>query len=159
MPIIYELDNNGYYTGNLLIISDEDGCPPPFVRCPVSPEPSEGQYAKYVGGWWEYTDVPSSEVLEPLPAEIAMHKVRKALKRLGPLGVVAPEDYETDSWWYYVMAVIATLPARQKDEILDELNTAPNMVLAGASTLMIANAIGMSPAQLEEVGRLALTLT
>lgn len=158
MPVIYEIDSNGYFTGTQREIAMEEGCPPPFVRADA-PEIPEGMFAVFKEGWWEYTDVPPSEVLEFLPAEIAMHKVRKALKRLGPLGVVAPEDYETDSWWYYVMTVIATLPARQKDEILDELNTAPNMVLAGASTLMIANAIGMSPAQLEEVGRLALTLT
>lgn len=97
--------------------------------------------------------------LAALPPEIAMNKVRKALKRLGPGGDVAPEDYPTDSWWALVMAVVETLPERQRDEILDDLNTAPNMVLNGASTQMIKAAIGMSDAQFDAVGRLALTLS
>ena len=87
-----------------------------------------------------------------------MHKVRKALKQLGPAGAITPETYE-DSWWMLVLGVIDGLENPiQRDNILDELNTAPNMVLAGASTLMIAAAIGMSQEQLEAVARLALTL-
>ena len=93
-----------------------------------------------------------------LPPEIQMHKVRKALKQLGPAGAISPETYD-QSWWSLVMAVINGLENPiQRDSILDELNTAPNMVLAGASTQMIATTVGMSPEQLEAVARLALTL-
>jgi hypothetical protein len=95
---------------------------------------------------------------EPLPPEIPMHKARKALKQLGPHGAVTPETYGA-SWWIKVTALIGGLENPiQRDSILDELNTAPNMVLAGASTQMVKAAVGMTDDDLEIVARLALTL-
>lgn len=94
----------------------------------------------------------------PLPHEIPMHKARKALKQLGPNGAITPQTYG-ESWWMRVLATISTLENPiQRDSILDELDTAPNMVLAGASTEMIRLAIGMTDEQLEDVARLALDL-
>lgn len=118
----------------------------------------ESDTAKRFDLWDGETFTTPPPAPEPLPAEIPMHKARKALKQLGPDGEVTPETY-ANSWWSLVMGVIDGLENPiQRDCILDELNTAPNMVLAGASTLMIAAAIGMSAEQLEAVARLALTL-
>lgn len=90
----------------------------------------------------------------PLPIEIPMHKARKALRIMGPLG----EDDPT-KWWPQVMAAIEAIPNEiSRGCIMDELDTAPNLVLAGDSTTMVRAAIGMTDEQLEMVARKALTL-
>lgn len=94
---------------------------------------------------------------DELPDEIPMHKARKALRMLGPAGQVFDQD--DTSWFEMVEQVIDNIPDKVlKGSVQDELDTAPNMVLASDTTLMIRAAIGMSEAQLEEVARLALTL-
>lgn len=81
----------------------------------------------------------------PLPAEIPMWKARKALRITG--------------WWEPLMAAIAAVENPiSRGCIEDELATAPNLVLAGETTIAMKNAMGMSDAELEAVARLALTL-
>lgn len=103
-------------------------------------------------GWEAVPDPPPG-----LPAEIPMHKARKALRMLGPDGPVVDQD--DPSWWELLQAVISGIPDKvQRGALVDELDTAPNMVLAGTNTQMIRTAIGMSQEQLEDVATLALTL-
>lgn len=92
--------------------------------------------------------------LEPLPPEIPMHQARKALRIMGPLG----ED-DPNKWWPQVIAAIEAIPNEiSRGCVMDELDTAPNLVLAGASTTMVRAAIGMTDEHLEMVARKALTL-
>lgn len=92
-----------------------------------------------------------------IPDQIPMHKARKALRMLGPGGEVF--DQEDVSWMELVQLAIASVANKvQRGSIQDELDTAPNMVLSGATTQMIRAAIGMSHDQLEAVARLALSL-
>ena len=103
-------------------------------------------------GWVELTPPPPG-----LPAEIPMHKARKALRMLGPDGQVF--DQEDPSWFEMVEQAINSIPDKVlRGSALDELDTAPNMVLGGEMVQMIRVAIGMSESQLEDVARLALTL-
>lgn len=142
---------------NVVLWDGDDGWAPPGDATMIAADDAP----RGVGIGWLYDGqtftAPVAVVAEP-PAEIAMHKVRKALKQLGPDGAVTAANYDR-SWWKIALAAIDGLdnPIR-RDSIMDELNTAPNMVLAGASTQMIKAAIGMSDAQLETVARLALTL-
>lgn len=86
-----------------------------------------------------------------------MHKARKALRMLGPAGEVFDQD--DLSWFELVEQAISGIPDKVlKGSVRDELDTAPNMVLGGEMVQMIRSAIGMSQEQLEDVGRLALTL-
>ena len=102
-------------------------------------------------GWVEIPDTGA------LPDEIPMHRARKALRLLGPAGEVFDQD--DPSWFELVEAAIAAVPdKRLRGQLRDDLDTAPNLVLAGESTQMIKTAIGMSDEQLEAVARLALTL-
>lgn len=96
-----------------------------------------------------------------LPAEIAMHKARKALKQLGPDGPGETLTATTlaESWWPMIIGAIDALESDiQRGCIYDELNNAPNLVLAGNSTMLVRWAIGMSDDQLIAVAELALTL-
>ena len=103
-------------------------------------------------GWVQLPEPPPG-----LPAEIPMHKARKALRMLGPGGEVFDQD--DTSWFELVEQVIATIPNKVlRGSIQDELDTAPNLVLAGSNTQMIRGAIGMSQEQLEAVAWLALSL-
>lgn len=101
-----------------------------------------------------WVEVPDTS---PLPVEIPMHKARKALRMLGPAGEVF--DQEDVSWFEMVEAAIEAIPDKVlRGSVQDELDTAPNMVLASDTTQMIRAAIGMSEEQLEAVARLAMTL-
>lgn len=89
-----------------------------------------------------------------LPEQIPMHKARKALRIMGPEGEADP-----NKWWPQVMAAIEAIPNEiSRGCIMDELDTAPNLVLAGDSTTLVRQAIGMTDQQLEQVARKALTL-
>lgn len=95
--------------------------------------------------------------LQPLPAEIPMHKARKALRMRGPAGAV--EDQDDPSWFELVQLAIASVPNKVlRGSLQDELDTAPNMVLGSANTQMLKAGIGMSDEEFELVARLALTL-
>lgn len=81
----------------------------------------------------------------PLPAEVAMHRAKKALVIQG--------------WMDDVEAAIAAIPNDiQRRCVQIEFDTAPNMVREGATTLGIMAAIGMTPEQRDEMFALALTL-
>jgi hypothetical protein len=102
---------------------------------------------------WVMAPPPTDE----LPLEIPMHKARKAMRMLGPAGRVF--DQIDTSWMELVEQVRTNIPDKVlRGQLLDDLDTAPNMVLAGDNTMMIRNAIGMSQEQMETVARLALTL-
>jgi len=89
-----------------------------------------------------------------LPAEIPMHKAKKALAILGPAGA---ED-ET-KWLDLVEAAIDGIEnpiSRRCTQI--EFSVAPNLVLNGATTLAVMAAIGMSEEQRDTMAAFALTL-
>lgn len=89
-----------------------------------------------------------------IPPEIPMHKARKALRIMGPEG-----EGDPNKWWPMALAAIEAIPNEiSRGCVMDELDTAPNLVLAGASTTAIRQAIGMNDEQLELVARKALTL-
>lgn len=95
-----------------------------------------------------------ASLIQPLPDEIPMHQARKALRIMGPTG----ED-DPNKWWPQVIAAIEAIPNEiSRGCIMDELDTAPNLVLAGASTDLVRQAIGMTDEHLEMVARKALTL-
>lgn len=107
------------------------------------------------GMLWNGEDLTEPPLTEPpLPAEIPMHKARKALRIMGPEG-----EGDPNKWWPMVIAAIEAIPNEiSRGCIMDELDTAPNLVLAGESTALVRQAIGMDDQQLEQVARKALTL-
>lgn len=125
------------------------------------PEPDTGALIQFGSGevvcgmLWNGEVLGLPPIPEPaLPLEIPMHKARKALRIMGPLG----ED-DPDKWWPQVIAAIEAIPNEiSRGCIMDELDTAPNLVLAGDSTTLVRQAIGMTDEHLEMVARKALTL-
>ena len=134
--------------GPLMALPYQDTLPDGTILSNLAYEPA----SRALLGW-----VFVEDAVPPLPAEIPMHKARKALRMRGPGGVV---DDQTDiSWMEMVEAAIAAVPDKVlRGSIEDELDTAPNMVLGGTMVQSIKAAIGMTDEQLEEVARLALTL-
>jgi hypothetical protein len=81
----------------------------------------------------------------PLPAEIPMHKAKKALVIMGR---------EDD-----VLEAINSIENEiSRRCILHEYNSAPNLVLDGASTQLIMGLIGMDEAEKTALAELALSL-
>ena len=126
----------------------EDHMPDGTIYTNLADEPG----SRALLGWVELPPAPPG-----LPAEIPMHKARKALRMLGPAG---PVDDQTDtSWMELVELAISNIPDKVlRGSIQDEFETAPNLVLGGATTQSIKTAIGMSQDQFEAVAWLALTL-
>lgn len=81
----------------------------------------------------------------PLPAEIPMHKVKKALVIMGRMQDVRD-----------AIAAVENPISRECIEI--EFDTAPNLVLAGASTALIMSMIGMGEPEKQALAELALSL-
>ena len=132
-----------------------------WAPAPDKPAPNVGYevlWSTQTNAWIQSAlPAPPDPETGDLPAEIPMHQARKALRMRGPLGLVVQN---TDvSWFELVETAIAALPSKvQRGAIQDELDTAPNMVLAGATTQALKGAIGMSNLELDIVARLALTL-
>lgn len=80
-----------------------------------------------------------------LPSEIPMHKVKKALVIMGRM-----QDVKD--------AIAAVENPISRECIQIEFDTAPNLVLGGASTQLIMAAIGMGEPEKQAMAELALSL-
>lgn len=130
------------------VLPKEDVMPDGTIYTNLPNEPG----SRALLGWVEVSLAP-----DEIPPEIPMHKARKALRMLGPGGQVFDQD--DLSWFEMVEQAINTIPDKVlRGSARDELDTAPNMVLAGDMVQMIRGAIGMSQEQLDTVARLAMTL-
>lgn len=129
------------------VLPKEDRLPDGTIFTNLANEPE----SRAILGWVEVPTVAA------IPAEIPMHKARKALRMRGPGGAVFDQD--DISWMEMVEQAIESIPDKVlRGSVQDELDTAPNMVLGGTMVQSIKAAIGMTDEQLEEVARLALTL-
>jgi hypothetical protein len=63
--IIYQYDNQGYFTGQTKEISDKDGCPKQWTRKPI-PEIPEGKYIIFNSKVWVISDRPPGDDLNTL---------------------------------------------------------------------------------------------
>lgn len=144
MITIYELDAQHIYTGQSRDIAPEDGRPLGWVAADA--QPPEG-VAQWVGGSWVVLQERPT-VAQPsasVPATVSPRQIRQAMNR-APLGeatlrdaveaAVAAGDRDLRDWWEF-----STVVERSNPQVV-----------------VMATALGLGDAALDDLWRLAATL-
>ena len=125
----YEIDSQGYFTGNIQISNKYIGVLPNYVSIPMGEIPY-GKFAKYENGSWLFVD----EKIYPIevPNTITPLQAKLQLLELGLLDEVdtlVATDRKVQLYWEYALTI------ERNNEVL----------------LLMANTLGLTSEQLDDM--------
>lgn len=139
---LYEIIG-GYWTGLAADVGARDAVAPGWHNAPEPPALAEGQYAVLSGSVWAVTTTPPPAAVAPVPASVTRFQARAALHLAGHLSAVE---------------------AAMADPGMDPLarlawQDALEFVRASPTVAGLAGALGLTDAQIDDLFRLAATIT
>ena len=137
--IVYQIKQNGVWTGASMAVSPADGLGAGWVRAEAPPDLAAGQVAIFAGDIWLVSDE-EPQIAQAVPAEVTMRQARLALHAAGKLAAVnaaisaLPDPPKTAALieWEYSSTV------RRDSQFVALLGPALGLDAAGLDALFVA---------------------